>query len=273
LGVDKLADHPNQVDKSPYAYAWNNPVYYTDPDGNCPNCITGLIGAGIGGLIGGAFEIGSQLYNNGSVSDWGAVGGSTMQGVVTGGAAGLTGGASLLTTAAVAGGANVVGGTVNRTIQGEETTLSNLVTDATVGAVFGAGGKYIGQGLKSLSGSVSQRATSKLTDAATGVLNKMGAGKGAVYGTKAHSAFAKAVNGMKIGDNVIKTEVSYLNGQVVSYGTKGSARIDAGLFDKNGKLLQVFDLKTGGAKLTSKQVQHIQTQTRSQVTVTEIRGN
>jgi RHS repeat-associated protein len=36
--VDKLADHPNQIDKSPYAYAWNNPISLTDPDGNCPNC-------------------------------------------------------------------------------------------------------------------------------------------------------------------------------------------------------------------------------------------
>jgi RHS repeat-associated protein len=38
LSVDPLADHPNQVDKSPYAYAWNNPVRLTDPDGNCPFC-------------------------------------------------------------------------------------------------------------------------------------------------------------------------------------------------------------------------------------------
>lgn len=36
--VDALAEHSNQIDKSPYAYAWNNPIYYTDPDGNCPEC-------------------------------------------------------------------------------------------------------------------------------------------------------------------------------------------------------------------------------------------
>ena len=38
--VDALADHPNQVDKSPYAYAWNNPITLNDPDGNCPTCDT-----------------------------------------------------------------------------------------------------------------------------------------------------------------------------------------------------------------------------------------
>uniref|UniRef100_UPI00260E5C0F RHS repeat domain-containing protein n=1 Tax=uncultured Aquimarina sp. TaxID=575652 RepID=UPI00260E5C0F len=36
--VDALAEHSNQIDKSPYAYAWNNPVFFNDPDGNCPKC-------------------------------------------------------------------------------------------------------------------------------------------------------------------------------------------------------------------------------------------
>lgn len=36
--MDPLADHPAQIDKSPYAYAWNNPVLLTDPDGRCPKC-------------------------------------------------------------------------------------------------------------------------------------------------------------------------------------------------------------------------------------------
>jgi hypothetical protein len=38
LSVDPLADHPNQIDKSPYTAFWNNPIKYNDPDGRCPDC-------------------------------------------------------------------------------------------------------------------------------------------------------------------------------------------------------------------------------------------
>jgi hypothetical protein len=38
--VDAYAEHPDQVDLSPYAYVGNNPVDKTDPDGNCPPCET-----------------------------------------------------------------------------------------------------------------------------------------------------------------------------------------------------------------------------------------
>ena len=258
---------------STYTYCNNNPIILTDPDGNSPTIITGLIGAGIGGIVGGGIETVSQLIKQGKISDWKAVGGSALQGFITGGAAGLTGGASLLATAATAGTANVVGGVVNRTIQGQRTTLGNVVSDATVGAVFGAGGKLIGTGLRSLFSSISKRATSKLTTLASQAIAKIGSGKGSVYGTKVHAAFSKLAAGLKIGGYEIRTEVSYLNGRIVKYGTKGSARIDAGLYNSKGELVQVFDLKTGGARLTSKQVQHIQAQTRKNVPVTEIRGN
>jgi RHS repeat-associated protein len=36
--VDKLTDQPEQVDKSAFAYGWDNPVNLVDPDGNCPLC-------------------------------------------------------------------------------------------------------------------------------------------------------------------------------------------------------------------------------------------
>ncbi|HEY9001781.1 MAG TPA: DUF6443 domain-containing protein [Mucilaginibacter sp.] len=36
--VDAYAEHPDQIDLSPYAYVGNNPITRTDPDGNCPPC-------------------------------------------------------------------------------------------------------------------------------------------------------------------------------------------------------------------------------------------
>jgi RHS repeat-associated protein len=40
--VDKLAEHPTQIDMSPYAYVGNNPILKDDPDGNCP-CLIPII--------------------------------------------------------------------------------------------------------------------------------------------------------------------------------------------------------------------------------------
>ena len=38
--TDPLADHPNQVDKSPYAYTWNNPILLIDYQGLYPIIIS-----------------------------------------------------------------------------------------------------------------------------------------------------------------------------------------------------------------------------------------
>jgi len=56
--VDKLSDHPAQVNMSPYQYGWNNPAKLNDPDGNipCPHCIAFVVGA----LI----EYGTQVATN-----------------------------------------------------------------------------------------------------------------------------------------------------------------------------------------------------------------
>ncbi len=91
--VDPLADHPNQVDKSPYAYAWNNPTNLTDPDGKCPNCGTGAIGAGVGFVVGGLISIGTQAWN-GDIN-WGQALIDGGQGAIVGGALGFAGPAGL----------------------------------------------------------------------------------------------------------------------------------------------------------------------------------
>lgn len=59
--MDALADHPNQVDKSPYVYTWNNPVNLTDPDGNCPRCLS--YGFGFGFRFGFNLGLGSNGVN------------------------------------------------------------------------------------------------------------------------------------------------------------------------------------------------------------------
>ena len=62
MSVDKLADHLRQINRSPYAYGWNNPVYYNDPDGNCPQCISGAI---VGAVVEILSQVGSSMLLDG----------------------------------------------------------------------------------------------------------------------------------------------------------------------------------------------------------------
>ena len=94
-----------------YAYCYNNPVKYTDPDGHEPITLTTaaiIIGACIAGgiLIGGVSNAISQYQETGDFNqiDWKDVGKSAAVGGVVGGAAGV------VSVVAVAGiGASVVG--------------------------------------------------------------------------------------------------------------------------------------------------------------------
>ncbi|MCI5057636.1 MAG: RHS repeat-associated core domain-containing protein, partial [Flavobacteriales bacterium] len=57
--IDKLAEHPSQLDLSPYASFWNNPATFNDPDGNCPWCIPVVAAF----LTGAATEAGVQVVS------------------------------------------------------------------------------------------------------------------------------------------------------------------------------------------------------------------
>jgi RHS repeat-associated protein len=140
--IDPLCEKYYSI--SPYAYCANNPILFIDPDGRAIN----LLGMAIGGLIGGAINSGielvSQLSQNGTVTSSRAIGRAAVQGAIVGATAVATCGASLATTVCASGVANAVGGTANRAIQGESTTISDIITDVTIGSVSGVLGAAAG---------------------------------------------------------------------------------------------------------------------------------
>ncbi|WP_158237995.1 RHS repeat-associated core domain-containing protein [Emticicia sp. TH156] len=84
-----------QEEYSTYQYGWNNPVLRSDPNGDCPLCLTALAGAAGGA----AFEYGSQvvgnLFEGKSIKesftniDATAVGKAAVAGAITGAGGGL----------------------------------------------------------------------------------------------------------------------------------------------------------------------------------------
>ena len=130
-----------------YSYEYNRPMYGTDPDGRCPPCI----GAIIGGVVEGGFDLGKQFVNNGysfKGTNWQEVGANAAGGAVAGAIAGATGGASLILDAAAGATGNIAGGIVTRAASGDsadEVLSAGAVSeDALAGFVGGAGGHIAG---------------------------------------------------------------------------------------------------------------------------------
>ena len=97
-------------------------------------------------------------------------------------------------------------------------------------------------------------------------------GKGSVVGTNKHSLFKQKVDAL--GNQNLATERTFLNGQEVSYGTKGGVRVDVIEYNANGTVT-VYDLKTGNATLTQSRITQIQNAVNpanpSSVTVIQIK--
>jgi RHS repeat-associated protein len=137
-----------------YNYELNRPTYGTDPDGRCPWCV----GAIVGGVVEGGFDLGKQLYNHGgnfSQVSWGEVGANALGGAVAGAVAVGTGGLSLIGSS-VADGiigntvGNVVGGVVTRaadpnTPGSDVLSAGEVSQDAVSGFVGGTVGTLAGE--------------------------------------------------------------------------------------------------------------------------------
>jgi len=251
--LDQITENPQSWNL--YAYSRNNPLAIVDTDGNIVATVTGALA---GGVIGGTIE----LYR----------GGSFFRGAATGALAGAisgsvidTGGASLGVLALAGATGGVGGGVLDRALNGQGTGIGDVAVDATVGAAIGVVGGKLGEVVVN---TVTERF---LTSVATKAAGTVGAGTGAVHGTKIHTEFANTIKS-SVGGKLLnlKSEVPYRGGKVMDYGTKGSVRPDVvrGSPSRPGS---VYDLKTGKATLTPRREQQLQQHLPNKKPVRQIR--
>ncbi|MHB1452945.1 MAG: RHS repeat-associated core domain-containing protein [Saccharofermentanales bacterium] len=133
--IDVLGASPMDLtDKNLFAYCDNNPITRMDDDGEFWHIIGGAL---IGGLVGAAVSIVSQAVSGNGIN-WRSVGASAVAGVVIGGLAAATGGASLTLTQTMVSGALLGGigyGTYNL-VNGTRTSLTGYAYSMAFGAAF-----------------------------------------------------------------------------------------------------------------------------------------
>ena len=162
MNIDPLAEHPNQIQNTPYHYALNNPILYDDPDGKCPPWICGAIA---GALV----EAGSQyIVNLAKGQDW-VEAATNIDGadVFTAGVeGGITGGGSVVRRLLVKGTTIVVAETVKASVdvklngdtdivgtEGSKKTVEGVVKDAAIGTTASIVGEGVEAGIKGITNS------------------------------------------------------------------------------------------------------------------------
>ena len=99
--------------------------------------------------------------------------------------------------------------------------------------------------------------TSEQLQTCADTANSSVSGNGHVAGSQKHTVFANEVDAL--GNPNLRTEVSYLNGSEVQYGTRGSIRFDVLEYNSSGIPIHAYDFKTGSAILTPARVLRMQT--------------
>ena len=105
------------------------------------------------------------------------------------------------------------------------------------------------------------RKTDMLVDIVKEVVEGLGNGSGAAYGTAVHSASAATIRALDLpGIGKHGVEQSFSVGGLVRYGLDGSVRTDIVLRDGRtaaAPILAVWDIKTGNARLDQKRVDEL----------------
>ncbi len=82
------------------------------------------------------------------------------------------------------------------------------------------------------------------------------------YGIAVHKSFANAVIALDLpGIGRSGVEQTFSLTDAIYYGAAGSVRTDVVLRNDGGEVIAIYDLKTGGARLTSSRAQELRTKT------------
>lgn len=246
--ADAMADEPEQLDKSPYAYGWNNPVNLTDPDGNCPNCIT----AGIGVLVGGGVELASQLISGKKLDevDWADVGVEALKGgllgsgVGAGAAAGIEAGGLVAKATLDVSKKDGVKNYFSGTKSGGETLYDGVVDYAGGKAVGALGKKMTTYASKAVTKSIKTEVKAvKAVVQASNKFNKVTNGGRQMEGAKSLAATSKLVSAKSTLQNASRASAAAKSNQKLFTGNHATAVRNGATAGFTEKLKKWLDIK------------------------------